>query len=210
MFTAAELCSQLFPVDDLGPWHDAHDYTCFLLAATTGMRHGEILALRWANVHLEERFLRVQEAWTGGELGGPKRDSRRTVPLLARMADVLSALRADSIRTATDDLVFCYDDGRRLGGTWWPKRFARALEHSGIDPGDRTLTAHSFRHTVATLLADAGADPEKIRALSAGRTARPRPDTPIGTSPTAATKHRSSTEYGPDSETKVVTPAALG
>ena len=170
VFTRDDLTG-LFPIDGLGPWRDTRDFTCFLVAATTGMRRGEILALRWEHLDLGELTLRVEAAWQGEELGPPKRNSRRTVPLPQRTAGALSALRDASASAADDDLVFCYDDGRRLGGTWWTKRFAGALARSGIDRGERTLTAHSFRHTVATMLADGGADPEKIRA-SLGWTTR--------------------------------------
>ena len=35
-------------------WRDEIDYTCFLIAAKTGMRRGEVLALRWKNVDFEK------------------------------------------------------------------------------------------------------------------------------------------------------------
>jgi len=44
-FTVEEL-RKLFPDHGYGPWRDVHDHTCFYLAAVTGLRRGEILALQ--------------------------------------------------------------------------------------------------------------------------------------------------------------------
>jgi hypothetical protein len=65
-FTAEELRA-LFPNNGYGPWRDVHDYTCFYLAAVTGLRRGEILALRWRHINFERQVLIVSEAWKGGD-----------------------------------------------------------------------------------------------------------------------------------------------
>ena len=79
----------------------------------------------------------------------------------------LSAVRAtvDSLNTQPDDFLFCYDDGSRVGETWWHGRFKKALQKARIERGDRWLTPHSFRHTINTIVRDAGHDPAKIRAV---------------------------------------------
>ena len=51
IFTLDEL-SQLF-LEDSRPWADEIDYICFFLAASTGMRRGEILVLKWQNLDIE-------------------------------------------------------------------------------------------------------------------------------------------------------------
>ena len=61
-FTKDEL-RHLFPVGCLGPWSDRYDYTCFLLAATAGMRKSEVLALRWVEISFESSVIRVERAW---------------------------------------------------------------------------------------------------------------------------------------------------
>jgi integrase len=43
-----------------------YDYTCFYLAAVTGLRRGEILALRWKYIDFERQALTVGEAWKEG------------------------------------------------------------------------------------------------------------------------------------------------
>ena len=63
------------------------------------------------------------------------------------------------------DLVFCYVDGTPLGGTWWRQRFQKALIAVDIEPGDRQLTPHCLRHSVAMHLRARAVDSAKIRAM---------------------------------------------
>ena len=81
-----------------------------------------------------------------------------------RIIGKIYSLRVDSQYAAKADFLFGYDDGRRVGETWWRGRFKRALRSAGIAPGDRWLTPHSFRHANNTIVRDAGHDPAKIRA----------------------------------------------
>jgi integrase len=109
-FTMEEL-KTLFPSDSTGPWKGIQDYTCFLLAATAGMRKAEILALRWENINFEKRFIKIDTAWKSrDELGLPKWDRVRVTPILLFADLVISRLRQlheQSIRIAPEDLVFC-------------------------------------------------------------------------------------------------------
>jgi integrase len=182
IFTAGEL-QALFPAEGLGPWKSLLDKTCFLLAADSGMRRGEILALRWCNVDLDAALVHVLEAWKGGEeVGLPKWGRTRVAPLTDATVRALRELQEDSIRTHETDLVFCFLDGSRLGDTWWKKHFASAMEKVkigegenekvGIDVRARGIKPHSFRHTAATLRRDAGEDPAKIRAALGWTNAR--------------------------------------
>ena len=164
IFTPDELI-RLFPADSLGPWIDHQGYTCFMLAATTGMRRGEILALEWRHIDFQKKCVIIEQAWKGRSgLGEPKWGKRRITPLPSITIRALNELYEDSIRTAPDDLVICNDDGSRYGETWWRKRFLRAMKIAGIDVKGRGLKPHSFRHTLNTILLDANQNPEKIRA----------------------------------------------
>jgi integrase len=165
VFTAEEL-RRLFPDHGYGPWRDIWDCTCFYLAAVTGLRRGEILALRWQHVDFERQCVAVCEAWKGGaEMGPPKWDHLRVVPISGRTIDRLRRLQSESIRTAPKDYVFAYDDGSHVGETWWRKRFCAAMERAGIDWQARHLSPHSFRHTINTIVRNSGHDPAKIRAI---------------------------------------------
>src|SRR5690606_34169530 len=70
------------PDDDLG----RVERVMYLAAAMTGMRQGELLALRWSDVDWTARRVRVRRNFVRGEYGTPKsKRSSRSVPL----ADVL-------------------------------------------------------------------------------------------------------------------------
>ncbi len=175
IFTLPEF-QLMFPTETLGHWKSLQDHTCFLLAASTGMRRGEILALRWRDLELEDGFVRVERAWKDvAEEGLPKWENRRSVPFLLfkdRIISRLKELREASIRVGPDDLVFCYPSGERLGNTWWKNRFVAAMKNAEIDRVARRLSPHSFRHSLNTLLRDAGKDPAKIRQVLGWRQER--------------------------------------
>ena len=163
VFTATEIAA-LFPEDGLGPWEDQQAYTCFLIAATCGLRRGELLALARKHVDFEAKALHVLQAWQDAEtLGPPKRNQKRDVPLPDTTLQALKELRAASFHVLPDSLLFCDGQGHRRGATWYQGHFTRAMATAGIDSQGRRLTAHSFRHSANTLLLDSGADPAKVR-----------------------------------------------
>lgn len=174
VFTRSELAA-LF-VDCPGHWGSRGAFTAFALAASTGMRRGEILALRWRALDLDAGMIRITEAWKGGEeIGTPKSGKARVAPLTSKMVQILRDWFDESVRIAADDFVFCGQDGSRRGATWWKKHFQVAMIAAGIFHeekkekktiliNERRITPHSFRHTLNTLLRDAGQDPAKIRA----------------------------------------------
>ena len=162
-FTEDEL-RRLFPPRVPDPWGDINAYAVFMTAAVTGMRRGEILALEWQHVNFTRNCFMVRQAWKDrDELGKPKWNKIRVSPLPRSLISALMHVR--SLRQVyADDLVFAYPDGKRLGGTWWQKHFRTGLRNAGIDYEKRNLRAHSFRHTLNTLLRERGYDSERIRA----------------------------------------------
>ena len=74
------------PDDELGPT----DRALYLAAAMTGLRQGELLALRWRDVDWAAGVVRVRRSYTRGQFGTPKRRrSSRAVPLADRLAGEL-------------------------------------------------------------------------------------------------------------------------
>lgn len=171
IFTLDEL-RRLF-LEEPSPWKERIDHTCFFLAASTGMRRGEVLALRWHSLDLEEGIVRVEAAFKGGqEIGQPKWENKRVTPFIlfpTELTEALQSYHEESIRVHLDDLVFCYDDGTRLGDTWWRKRFNSAVEKLGLDRVKRNLTPHSFRHALNTLLRDQWKYPCHLHRMNPGR-----------------------------------------
>lgn len=70
---AREELAALFPAEGLGPWQGKRDFACFLLAAETGIRRGEILVLRWGSIDFDAAQIHVTDAWKGGDvISSPK------------------------------------------------------------------------------------------------------------------------------------------
>jgi integrase len=139
------------------------------LAATTGMRRGEVFGLRWADVDLDESKLHVNGAltWADGELQilSPKTArSRRTVALPPFTVELLRAHRKDQLarRLAageawTDlDLVVDRGDGRPQDPDRLTTRFKDLAASAGV-PGARL---HDLRHAYATALLRADVHPK--------------------------------------------------
>jgi integrase len=78
----------------------------YLAAAMSGMRQGELLALRWMDVDWAARRLRVRRNFVRGEYGTPKsKRSTRSVPLADVLGGELDRLFKDSPFQADRDLV---------------------------------------------------------------------------------------------------------
>nr|BDD43742.1 hypothetical protein 2 [bacterium] len=166
VFTPEEL-KAIFPVDSLGPWRDHFDYTCFLLAATTGTRRGEILALQWKHIDFNNRCVHIEQAWKNynfTELGDPKCNQKRSAPLPQITLQAFQKLRASAERPHPERLIFTYDGEQPLKGTWWTYHFQWAMVKMQIDVKARGLKPHSLRHTWNTILLREKIDPARVRA----------------------------------------------
>ena len=69
--------------------------TLCLVALKTGMRQGELFALRWDDVDLEQAVVRVRSSFTGGAVGTPKNRERRDVDLISDVVELLTGWRDD-------------------------------------------------------------------------------------------------------------------
>jgi integrase len=154
-----------------GVWDSLLAYCVFNTAAKTGLRCGEVLALTWGAIDFENEILDISQAWKDRQtLGLPKSNKKRRIPVSSTVTAPLLRLREESIRIAESDMVFCYDDGSRLGVTWWKKAFTRAMdaaektEKACTDWNDKNVTPHSLRHSLNSHLLAAGCDAVKVRA----------------------------------------------
>jgi integrase len=141
-----------------------------LFTAYTGLRAGEIWALRLRHVDLMRRTVTVEEAIsevTGGVVfGEPKSDtSRRTIALprflCERVYDHLSTRPADP-----SALLFCDDDEQPIRHTTFYGRVWRptVARLAAIDPNfPAALRFHDLRHTAASLLINSGADAKAVQ-----------------------------------------------
>ncbi len=166
IFTADEL-RRIFPKAGLGPWDNLQAYTCFLIAATIGLRRGEVLALRWKDVDFEKHEINILQAWKSDtEIGLPKwGKTREGIPIPEITVQKLRKLRSESTHVLPDAFIFHNDSGSRKSGLWWQDHFHAAMKKAKIDVKTRQLVAHSFRHSLNTILRDQGVPAEKIRAV---------------------------------------------
>jgi integrase len=130
------------------------DYPLLLVAATCGLRQGELIALRWRDVDWTAGVIRVRRNYTRSAWGTPKsRRSSRAVPMIQRTAGELDRLFKTSHHQEDDDLVFGHPElGSVLDASKLRKRFKTALEDAGV----RTVRFHDLRHTFGTQAAASG------------------------------------------------------
>ncbi len=146
-------------------------YAAWLLAATTGLRRGELLGLRWRDLDLENGRLSVTQALLSVRnrlsFSPPKTaKSRRSVALDPRTVAALQAHRAhqNEERLALGgwpdhDLVFTREDGKPVH----PDTFSRDRFKQHVRAADLPLIRfHDLRHTHATLALQAGVHPKVV------------------------------------------------
>jgi integrase len=85
---------------------DEQDAAIYLTAALTGLRRGELVALRWRDVDFAGQSIRVRASYTEGGLTTPKSGKVRAVPMAPQVSSALARLAAREAYTANDDLVF--------------------------------------------------------------------------------------------------------
>ena len=139
------------------------DHPLYVLLLACGLRIGEGLALRWADVDLDGGTLRVCRTLTTDRAGKPTIGERtkggkdRAIPFAPMLAATLRAhrQRQRELRLAhTDlwrdlDLVFPNAAGGQQSDAAARNRMRAACEGAGVP----ALTPHGLRHTAASLLA---------------------------------------------------------
>lgn len=148
----------------------------YLLAVRTGMRLGELQALQWSDVELEQHYLQVRHTlhfepggtWT---LTTPKtKKSRRRVDLSPSVVEALRAHRhrqkleriAGGALWNAEDFVFCRPTGLPWRGTHlYARHFAPLLKRAGLP----AIRFHDLRHTCASLLLQARVDIKIVSEL---------------------------------------------
>ncbi len=121
----------------------------YLLAALSGLRLGELLALRWRDVDYQSQSILVRRNLVRGVEKDTKGRRMRSVPLADPVSMALARMQG-----ADDGLVF---DG--VGATTVTARYKAAQKKAQL----RALRFHDLRHTFGTTLARNGADVLSIK-----------------------------------------------
>lgn len=148
-FLTFEELDRLVASADSGEWR-ARIY----LAALTGLRQGELLALRWDDVDLERYRITVARSTSRKITTSPKSRKGRIIEIGETARALLRAQRH-----LRGPFVFADQDGNQLtdGDTKWP--LWRACKRAGL----RRIGWHVLRHTYASHLAMLGASPKTIQ-----------------------------------------------
>ena len=156
-------------------------YAAFLMDIGTGMRRGELLALRWQDIDLKKGVAHIRRSLgrvkaEGGQtktalvFDEPKTSkSKRDVPLPGEVIRELKEHRKRQLQEKLlfgqayqdNDLVFATEDGKPIDPDNFGKRYARLLDKAGIPH----VALHNLRHTCATLLLEAGEHPKVVQEL---------------------------------------------
>lgn len=138
----------------------------FLLG--TGLRIGELVWLRWPNVDLERREVRVVEFASvvghrlepsSGKTGSAVRAvalDRGLVRVLHTQRAIQDADRSRAVGYMESDFVFTKPEG----GSYHPQQLSRLVARLSQQMGVPRLSAHGLRHTAATLMLASGVPPK--------------------------------------------------
>jgi integrase len=140
-----------------------------VVAAFTGLRQGELLALRWRHVNFGDRILHVRRNLPAGtaEEEAPKSHRIRSVPLSDQSAVALDGLSRREHFTGDDDLVFCTPVGGHLDDDNVRDAFYAAIDAAALGhlrEKDDPIVFHDLRHTFGTQCAAKGIDLRRIQA----------------------------------------------
>jgi len=151
---------------------DTDYYVYFATLLYTGLRRGELLALRWRNLDLGNGRLSVVE--TAYRLGNgeyrikePKTpQSRRSVILPPSLVELFRVYRFDQellriqlgIGLNADDFVFIRPDGSPINPNAATLAFRRIISRAGL----KGIRIHDLRHTHASLMLKAGIHPKVV------------------------------------------------
>jgi integrase len=146
------------------------------IAVGMGLRQGEILGLRWQDIDLERRTLKVQRALQRvdgrNQLVDPKTSrSRRTLPMPSLVHSALLQRRSDQDAARElagalweeeiPGLIFTTELERPRCGTAVTHTFHRLLAEAGV----RQRTFHTLRHSAATLMLAGGVDLKTVSTM---------------------------------------------
>jgi integrase len=145
--------------------------------AQTGLRISECVALRWCDIDLGRRRLRVERRFYRGSYGPPKsRFGRREIPLSPTMARRLWVLRKERSRAADETTVFADKNGVPLDAS----TAFRAVKSAAVRAGVPWAGLHTLRHTCATILFARGLNAKQVQRWLGHHAASFTLDTYIG------------------------------
>lgn len=147
-------------------------FALWRLAASTGLRRGEILGLQWSDIDLDVRRIsinrQVVKAEQSVKIAPPKtRASRRRIALDDRTVAALRAHRKNQLEAKLmfkgayrdGDFVFCRPNGEPLHPDVVSDRFERHVRNANL----KRIRLHDLRHTHASIALKTGVHPKVVQ-----------------------------------------------
>jgi integrase len=128
-------------------------YPSVLCALRTGMRIGEIQALKWKDIDIDNRQIEVKRSYRKGRMTGTKSHKRRRVDITLHLTETFMAHRTAQKREAlrkgkpVSEFVFSGVRDELLNRSSFQNALNRCTERAGL----RKIRTHSLRHSYATI-----------------------------------------------------------
>lgn len=123
---------------------------CILVSLATGVRQGELLRLKWADIDLKGAKLTVLQS---------KTNTARRVHLPASAVAALESLKMAKVSSPV--YPFLNDHGKPLAKSWLESKWSRSRSAAGL----KDFRWHDLRHTTASYLAQSGASLPEIGSV---------------------------------------------
>lgn len=140
-------------------------YPFYLMASRTGMRLGELLAIRWGDIDFNSKTIWVRQAYRRKRITLPKGNKVRPVDMSDQLTETLKALLTTAKKHAlkeglgeVSELIF-HRNGRVIEQNYIRRVLERVLKKAEL----RRVKIHSLRHTFASLLLSEGESPVYVK-----------------------------------------------
>ena len=128
-------------------------YPMMLTALRTGLRIGEMIALKWSDIDFENRLIEVKRSFVKKRMSSTKSGKIRSVDMTPVLAEVLKDLQTEqkkwSLKTANPVPEFVFVTSK--GKLELAENFRYALEKCLKNAGLKRIRIHDLRHTYATI-----------------------------------------------------------
>jgi len=132
---------------------DGNYYPAVLCAIRTGMRIGEMQALKWSDVDFDNRQIEVMRSYRKGRMTDTKNHKRRRVDMTLHLTETLKALRTsqkrDSLKKGcpVSEFVFAGTRDALLNRITFKNALNRCTKNAGLC----RIRIHSLSHSYATI-----------------------------------------------------------
>lgn len=161
-------------------WPDIRGYTANLLAATTGLRLGELQALTIGDIHFKDRYIVVSKAWDHSSRTlntTTKTGKTRNIFFPAIVTDAISELINNNPWPIKPERYIFYSeilDSIPIDRSIIQKAFHSQLSKIGIyetERRSRNICFHSWRHWFNSLLINAKVPLQAVQSMTGHLTA---------------------------------------